>query len=400
MTEGLKKGWTKVAFGDVVERVKETGIPNSAESRRYIGLEHMESESLTIYRWGSEVDLVVPKTLIKKGDVLFARRNTHLRRCAVAPFDTYFSPDGYAFRTKSPDLLQELLIYIVASDNFMNFAVEHSSGTHSKRVKWSDLVKYEFALPPIEEQKLIANLLNKINKCVQAYQELSIGIKLILNTYIRTSIIGKQVGDLVYDDRFGYHTKCFKLCAIGELIEKAQYGLSLPSDNRGNYPMIRMMDLSDGYVSGANLCSVNISEKDFINYRLDKGDILFNRTNSHELVGRTGIYYLDGEHVFASYLVRLKTNDIKLLPDYLTIYLNSAIGRQQLMKYASKGVSQTNINASNLKKTIMPIPNIEYQKKVIKQVQTIRLMLLLIQKRVAELTKMMRDCANHMEVAK
>lgn len=156
MAEKLKKGWTRVAFGDVVRRVEETGVPTGEESRTYIGLEHLDAGSFTVTRWGSEVALVVPKTRIKKGDVLFARRNTHLKRCAVAPFDTYFSPDGYAFRSKSPALMQELLLYIVASDGFMSFAIEHSAGTHSKRVKWTDLAQYEFALPPLEEQRRIA----------------------------------------------------------------------------------------------------------------------------------------------------------------------------------------------------------------------------------------------------
>ena len=162
MPEKLKKGWTRVAFGDVVEKVNETGVPTGDESRTYIGLEHLDSDSFTVSRWGSEVDLVVPKTRIKKGDVLFARRNTHLKRCAVAPFEAYFSPDGYAFRSKSPALLHELLLYIVASDGFMSYAIEHSAGTHSKRVKWTDLMRYEFALPPLDEQRRIAEVLSVV----------------------------------------------------------------------------------------------------------------------------------------------------------------------------------------------------------------------------------------------
>src|SRR5689334_11161743 len=115
VSETLTSGWTRVAFGDVVERVSEAGVPNSEESRTYIGLEHLDADSFAVTRWGSDIPLVVPKTRIKKGDVLFARRNTHLRRCAIAPFNTYFSPDGYAFRSKSPHLVQDLLPYIVSS---------------------------------------------------------------------------------------------------------------------------------------------------------------------------------------------------------------------------------------------------------------------------------------------
>jgi len=165
---GSKKGWTRVAFGDVVDRVVESGVPSLNQSRTYIGLEHLDSGSLSVRRWGSDVPLVVPKTRIRKGDVLFARRNTHLRRCAIAPFDGFFSPDGYAFRSRPSFLLQELLPYVVSTDQFMDYAVEHSAGTHSKRVKWSDLAHYEFDLPSIEKQAQIALRLAAIDDVVHA----------------------------------------------------------------------------------------------------------------------------------------------------------------------------------------------------------------------------------------
>ncbi len=163
----LPEGWTRVKFGDVTSRVTESVRPTPEQSRLYIGLEHMRPDSYTITDWGSEVDLDVTKTPILRGDVLFARRNTHLRRCAVAPFDTIFSPDGYAIRTKdSSVLLQEFLLHVVASDGFMDYAVENSAGTHSKRVKWSSLERYEFPLPPLDEQQKIVKVLAQAESVV------------------------------------------------------------------------------------------------------------------------------------------------------------------------------------------------------------------------------------------
>lgn len=165
----LPEGWSHVRFGDVVERVSETGIPTEEESKRYIGLEHMESGDLKIRAWGSEVAVTNPKTKVRAGDVLFARRNTHLRRAAIAPFDTYYSPDGYAFRSCSPALLQSYLIQVVSADAFMDFAVRHSSGTHSKRVKWTQLQEYEFGLPPLEEQRQINAILGTLREAQEMF---------------------------------------------------------------------------------------------------------------------------------------------------------------------------------------------------------------------------------------
>ncbi len=399
MTEALKKGCTQVAFGDMADHIAERVEPTINDSEKYIGLEHLDSGSLTIRRWGTVVPLAGTKLRMRKGDILFAKRNAYLRRVAIAPHDGLFSAHGMVLRPKDKVILPEFLPFFMQSDLFMERAKQISVGSLSPTINWKTLAKEEFVLPPIEEQKKISKALININNSVKAYQELSTTTDLLLNNYINASIIGEQLGDLVYDAKFGRRSKHLRLLAIGDLLEIAQYGLSLPSVADGKYSMIRMMDLSDGFVNDDDLCFVNISETEYLKYRLEKGDVLFNRTNSHELVGRTGIYYLEGEHVFASYLIRLKTATDKLLPEYLTIFLNSLIGRKQIMKYASKGVSQTNINASNLKKAIMPLPNIEYQEEVINHVQSIRSILMQTHNRTDELNEMMQVLVNnHLEV--
>ena len=110
---------------------------------------------------------------------------------------------------------------------------------------------------------------------------------------------------------------------------------------------------------------VDLPEDEFLHYRLKQGDVLFNRTNSYELVGRSAVYDLKGDHVFASYLIRLNTRPTQLLPGYLSAYLNAPIGRRQVMSFATRGVSQTNVNASNLKRILIPLPPINYQRRVV-----------------------------------
>lgn len=84
-----------------------------------------------------------------------------------------------------------------------------------------------------------------------------------------------------------------------------------------------------------------------------------------ELVGRTGVYELQGDHVFASYLVRIKTLPDKLEPKFLTLYLNSDFGRRQVLAYATKAVSQANVNASNLLRVRLPLPPLDEQQRLL-----------------------------------
>jgi restriction endonuclease S subunit len=159
---------------------------------------------------------------------------------------------------------------------------------------------------------------------------------------------------------------------LGELLEDTQYGLSLAPEMRGTFPILRMTNLVDGEVIENDIRYVKLSENEFKKYRLEHGDVLFNRTNSIDLVGRTGHYALDGDHVFASYLVRLRVKREILLPEYLTAFLNAPPGRSQILQFATKGVSQANVNASNLKKVRIPLPPISRQQSAVREIFEMR----------------------------
>jgi len=151
---------------------------------------------------------------------------------------------------------------------------------------------------------------------------------------------------------------------IGKVLNKCEYGLSLPMnlDNNG-YPMVRMNELEDGFV-GVPLKCANMPKSLFTRYKLNLNDILFNRTNSFEFVGRTGILKGEFDCTFASYLVRLIANTDIVSPEYLTIYLNSEFGVKQIKRRAMRSINQANVNAEELKKIMIPLISTEIQEEV------------------------------------
>lgn len=126
------------------------------------------------------------------------------------------------------------------------------------------------------------------------------------------------------------------------------------------------MNYDDGRITAHELKYVDLNDRDFSAFKLRKGDILFNRTNSVDLVGKVGIFDLEGDFVFASYLIRLRADESKIIPDYLNFYLNSDLGQRRLLAYATPGVSQTNISAGNLRRVLVPIPPLEEQKEIVR----------------------------------
>lgn len=165
MTLNLDRStWQRVRFGDVVRNVNDiVKDPEGAGIKRVLGLEHLDPGELRIQRWG-EVDTESKFTRrVRPGQTLFGKRRAYQRKTAYAELDAVCSGDILVFETADPTrLLPELLPFIAMTDAFYAMALETSAGSLSPRTRWSDIAKYEFGLPPIEQQQRLAQLLTQV----------------------------------------------------------------------------------------------------------------------------------------------------------------------------------------------------------------------------------------------
>lgn len=159
-------------FDEIAYNITDKKMPEPGDEKTYIGLEHLDSGSLKVTRWGSEVELKGQKLVMKKGDLLFGRRNTYLRRAAIAPHDGIFSAHGMILRPKTEVIDPEYFPFFISSNYFMDAAIRISVGSLSPTVNWKTLKKLEFDIPSLEEQKKNAELLKAINDTKEAYHEL------------------------------------------------------------------------------------------------------------------------------------------------------------------------------------------------------------------------------------
>lgn len=390
-----RTGWTRVAFDDVVQLSRErSNDPEGDGFERYVGLEHLEPGDLKIRSWGSVAEGTTFTNVFRAGQVLFGKRRAYQRKVALADFDGVCSGDIYVLEPKNDRLVPDLLPFICQTDGFFEHAVGTSAGSLSPRTNWDSLASYWFFLPSLEEQKRIAKVLTAATCVSQCYEQAVAAANSAKEALLDRHLKGEDLGDVIYDERFGAYSARLSLTALGELISETQYGLSEPSVSDGTIPMLRMMDLSDGLAINGESCFVDLSVADSERYRLNFGDVLFNRTNSYELVGRTGVYKLRGNHVFASYLIRVKAKTDRILPEYLAAFLNAPVGRRQVMRFATRAVSQTNVSASNLRAVLIPLPTIEYQRRVIEYVESLRDAAYSCQQRSREVAKLVRGIAN------
>jgi type I restriction enzyme S subunit len=141
----------------------------------------------------------------------------------------------------------------------------------------------------------------------------------------------------------------WEVVRLGDAIVHTQYGLSLRGSSSGKYPILRMNNLIEGYIDTSDLQYVNLDVQQLERFRLQIGDILFNRTNSFELVGKASLFTPEGDFVFASYLIRVTTDKKRLKPEFLNYYLNWNETQRRLKMLATRGVSQSNISATKLR---------------------------------------------------
>lgn len=160
-----KSTWKHVAFGDVVRNVNETlGDPESSGIDRVIAMEHMEPGELKIERWGSLDDGTTFTRRVKPGQTLFGKRRAYQRKVAYAEFGAICSGDILTFEADETQMLAEFLPFLVQSNEFFDHALDTSAGSLSPRTNWRDLSHFEFDLPPLDEQKRIADLLWSVER--------------------------------------------------------------------------------------------------------------------------------------------------------------------------------------------------------------------------------------------
>ncbi len=153
--------------------------------------------------------------------------------------------------------------------------------------------------------------------------------------------------------------------SVDRLATLVQYGTSAKTSEvlNGGVPVLRMGNIVDGNLDYRSLKYLPKTHSEFPELLLEDGDILFNRTNSAELVGKTAVYYETGHPTsFASYLIRIRV--IGYLPELLSAYINSAFGRDWVRSVVNQQVGQANVNGTKLRELGAPLPPMDEQKEI------------------------------------
>lgn len=263
-------------------------------------------------------------------------------------FDAY--QRTYILEILDKNILNTRYFYYFMKD-YIDILRTKTKGGVIKYIRLNDIADAEIPLPAMEEQKKIAARLDAVSDLLAKQKQLlSEQDNLIQSTFY------DMFGDPIKNE------KGFPYLQIKDLVSDVQYGTSQKADYTGKMPILRMNNITySGEMDYTDLKYIDL-EEETNKYILKKGDVLFNRTNSRELVGKTGLFNLDKLMVYAGYLIRVRLKEI-CLPIFLTKYMNTPQLKAFLKEKCKGIVGQANINAKEFQAIPIFLPPFELQQK-------------------------------------
>ena len=338
-------------FEDIAFNITDKRMPLPEDKELYIGLEHLDTGCLWVTRCGSPVDIKGQKLVMRKGDLLFGRRNTYLRRAAIAPHDGLFSAHGMIFRPKTDVITAEFFPYFISSNYFMEAAIRISVGSLSPTVNWKQLKELEFDIPEIEDQSKYAELFSAIDRSREAYKALITKTdELVKSQFI------EMFGDPFINERGWKVSEFSKLCtAIGDGL----HGTPV-YDDEGPYPFINGNNLRENKIEitpETRRVGQEMYDKHFID--LDNTTVMLSINGT---LGKTALY--NGETVIlGKSACYSKVGPLLDREFVLAVFLSDAF--QQYMQDNSTGTTIKNFGLKALRTYPMIVPPIEEQRKYV-----------------------------------
>lgn len=354
----LPETWVEARLGDILARVDTKVDPQTSQavSHFYVGLEHIESHTSRILREAEDVtegsDILSIKTAFNAGDILYGKLRPNLNKVHLAAQNGICSTDIWALRT-SETLLPDFALRYLRSPAIYVRAAQLATGANLPRLSAEAFDRLPIPLPTLPEQQRIVDVLRQAGRVAKAKQSISEQIDQLIRTAYWEYFGAWYTADGLVDP-----------VRISDCVADSQYGVSEAMEERGTHAVLRMNSITtSGWMDLSDLKYASLSKKDIESTKLQDGDLLFNRTNSKELVGKCAVWRpVTGEFSFASYLVRLRLKP-EMLPEFLWATLNSAYGKYRLLNSAKQAVSMANVSPTDLGRITVPHPPLALQEK-------------------------------------
>lgn len=294
---------------------------------------------------------------VEKGNILVSTVRPNLNAVALFDEETENMPvasTGFCVLECKANTSPRFLFRYLQSQSFVRAMVSQATGASYPAV--NDKIVRDTKLPAYsyEEQVQIANVLdataNIISKRKQQLQKLD---ELVKARFV------EMFGD------FPLNPKGWEITTIRDIVTDVRYGSSRPAVDGGKYPYLRMNNITyGGELDLTDIKRIDIPDNELDKCTVRRGDVLFNRTNSKELVGKTCVYNRDEMMVLAGFVIRVRVTE-RILPEFLSAFLNTDFSKQMLLGMCKTAIGQANINAQEMQNIEIYLPPTELQRQFV-----------------------------------
>jgi type I restriction enzyme, S subunit len=373
---GLPKGWLSFKLGQVADKIQYGYTSTSsleAAGPRYLRITDIQDNRVewsAVPRVAASQDVIDHYRLVP-GDIVFARSGATVGKSFLVPDqaeEAVFASYLIRVQCDAKSIYPPFAAKYFQCPAYWKQIVDGSTGTGQPNFNATKLNQIDVPLPPllVEQRRIVAKLDSLTGRTARAQEQLG-RIPKLIQKYREAILAAAFSGELTGGWRVARALSDARPVNLGSVASEFSYGSATKSSPTGEVPVLRMGNIQDGSLNWGDL--VFTSNKDEIaKYALRAGDVLFNRTNSPALVGKTALYRGERPAIYAGYLIRIRCSPA-LMPAFLTYCLNSPAGRDYCWRAKTDGVSQSNINAKKLAAFQLPMPTVEEQQEIVQRIE-------------------------------
>ncbi len=356
-----RKRWKRMPFGAFADSINERVEPRDAAEEIYVGLEHLDPQNLHIRRWGKGSDVIGTKLRFRKSDIIFGRRRAYQRKLAVAEMHGICSAHAMVVRAKPDMVLPEFLPFLMMSDKFMNLAVEISVGSLSPTINWTTLKLEEFDLPPLDQQRRIAEIIWEIENAISSWEKTQVDLKMLNNAFVHANQRNWK------DVQLPNGWKVQVLSEITEIISDGEH-LS-PKFIDSGVPMLSAKDVREEGIdfSEARYISHEAAELSWRRCRPAYGDVLV--VSRGATIGRSTSVNTNKPFALMGSVIQVRSNERLALAEFLAQFFRLPSSKRQLLA-TSGSTAQQAIYLADIKKLKVVVPPLKEQKTICAQIRT------------------------------
>jgi type I restriction enzyme S subunit len=363
----VKHKWPLTPLGEVLTERRETPSEEDLVSGRVRIIEKISFDTGRI-QFRSNGSTRTGMILVQPGDLVVSGINA--AKGAIAIYD----PDAtepvaatihYAAYIPNPARVDvRFLWWMLRSRFFQELLNEYLPGGIKTELKAKRLLPVPVPMPSVEEQQRIVARIEELAAQIEEARRLR--REAVLEA---EALVGIQI-KTIFDE--GAESG-WSLGTLGDYVVDDCYGTSEKTcDDASGTPVLRMGNIQNGRLDVRDLRYLHITEHPRPKLLLQRGDILVNRTNSADLVGKCAVFDLEGDYSFASYLIRLRLDTSRAEPRLVAAYINSPVGRAYMFSERKQMTGQANVNAAKLKALPIALPALHDQQRILAEVQSLQ----------------------------